>query len=46
MHHKRLSRFLQRLDRMRLPAELGANFGGEKVQRDFADESGEGELGD
>lgn len=46
MHHKRLGRFLQRLDRMRLPAQLGADFGGEQVQSDFADESGEGELGD
>lgn len=44
MHEKRLGRLLQCLDRMRLPAEFGADVGGEEFEGDFADEAGEGEF--
>jgi hypothetical protein len=46
MHHKRLCGFLQGLDRVRLPAQFGADFGGEEIEGDFTDEAGEGEFGD
>jgi hypothetical protein len=46
MHHKRLGSFLQCLDRVRLPAQFGADIGGEEIEGDFADEAGEGEFGD
>ncbi|KAF3403487.1 hypothetical protein F1880_009584 [Penicillium rolfsii] len=46
MHHERLGSFLQGLDRVRLPAQFGADFRREKVERDFADEAGKGEFGD
>lgn len=36
--------FLECLDGVRLPAELGAAFCGEEVECDFADEAGEGEF--
>lgn len=44
MHEERLGRLLQRLDRMRLPAELGADVGGKEFEGNFADEAGEGEF--
>ena len=36
--------FLQRLDRMRLPPELGADTCGEEFEGDFADKTREGEF--
>lgn len=46
MHHERLRRFLQRLNRMRLPPQLGANFGGQEIERDFTDKPRKGQFGD
>lgn len=36
MHQESLRSFLQRLDRMRLPAQLRAHISGQQVQRDLA----------
>lgn len=43
---ERLCRFLQGLDGMRLPAQLGAHVRGEDLQRNLAHQSREGELRD
>lgn len=42
MDQESFSSFLERLDCMRLPSQLGADLGGEEVQGDLADESRKG----
>ena len=44
MDQERLGGFLEGQDRMRLPAQLGADFGGEKIQGNLADQSREWQL--
>lgn len=46
MDQKRLGGFLKSQDRMRLPAQLGADFGGEKIQGNLANQSREWQLSD
>jgi hypothetical protein len=44
MHEKRFGGFLEGLNGVRLPAQLGTYFGGQQVERDFTHETRKGEF--